>query len=80
MANANPIPFPQSIKITLRRVRLDQGGYDASGAYWGVGAPLYWACDDAGYDEYFRARGREAAKQRVRERFPGARFYPNSFA
>lgn len=30
--------------FTLRRIRLNNGGYDRGGAYWGVGAPLYWYC------------------------------------
>jgi hypothetical protein len=29
-------------KFYLRHVPLDSGGYDAGGAYWGFGAPLYW--------------------------------------
>lgn len=28
-------------KICRKRVRLDSGGYDMGGAYWGLGAPLY---------------------------------------
>lgn len=28
---------------TVRRVTLDPGGYDAGGAYWGIGAPLWRA-------------------------------------
>lgn len=28
--------------ITARKVRLDQDGYDSSGAYWGNDKPLYW--------------------------------------
>lgn len=28
----------------LRKIRLNQGGYDDGGAYWGTGAPLYWYC------------------------------------
>lgn len=27
--------------IRVYRVRLDSGGYDDGGAYWGLGAPLY---------------------------------------
>lgn len=67
-------------KICLRRVRLDSGGYDECGAYWGVAGPLYWAalaepCGDLEYDATFRADDREDAKAIVRESFPGARFY-----
>lgn len=63
-------------KITLRRVRLDSGGYDSNGTYFGTGEPLYWAADDAGdYDATFRAADRNAAKAIVRETFPVARFH-----
>lgn len=40
-------------RFSLRRVRLDSGGYDAGGAYWGIGAPLYWAGSDDGAAEMF---------------------------
>lgn len=30
--------------FTLRRIRINQGGYDDGGAYWGTGQPLYWYC------------------------------------
>ncbi len=29
------------VKITAHRVRIDRGGYDSGGRYWGTGAPLY---------------------------------------
>lgn len=28
-------------KFGLSRVRLNQGGYDSRGSYWGIGQPLY---------------------------------------
>ncbi len=63
-------------KVTLRRIRLDSGGYDPEGAYWGIGEPLYWAAtDDGEYDATFRAYDRDDAKATVRETFPHARFY-----
>lgn len=63
-------------KITLRRVRFNSGGYDSCGAYWGLGAPLYWAADDSGdYDSTFRADDRDDAKAIVRETFPNATFH-----
>ena len=59
-------------KLHLRRVRLDRGGYDPAGAYWGIGAPLYCAYDDDGeIERYTRAGSREGAKRA----FPGARWY-----
>lgn len=66
----------QSPKVTLQRVRLDSGGYDPTGAYFGRGSPLYWAAtDDGALDITFRAADRDAAKAYVRDVMPGARFY-----
>lgn len=70
-------------RLYLRRVRLNGGGYDDGGAYWGHGAPLYWAHgeddnpgpEDGGVDIWCRAQDREHAKDKVRERLPLARFY-----
>lgn len=64
------------ILFHLRRVRLDQGGYDPGGAYWGIGSPLFEAWDDGG-EAYmtFRTGDREAAKEAVRGTYPNARFY-----
>lgn len=62
-------------RIHLRRVPLNSGGYDAGGAYWGHGAPLWVAMDQDGTTFYFRARNRDAAKATVREDMPDARFY-----
>lgn len=72
-----PSLCPQvSRKFTLRRVRINSGGYDEGGAYWGLGAPLYWACCDTGsIDFFFRAANRDAAKLETLTRHPGARFY-----
>ena len=55
---------------TLRRIKLDRGGYDPGGAYWGCGQPLYWAFNEATTEEtFFRARNRLAAKNHVREHY-----------
>lgn len=65
--------------MTLRRVRLDSGGYDRGGAYWGIntrGAILYYfegpITDISGY---VRAADREDAKVEVRKLHPNARFF-----
>lgn len=42
-------------KIYRKRVRLDSGGYDMGGVYWGIGAPLYVEFNkDLTYIKYFR--------------------------
>lgn len=55
-----------SAKLYLRRVRLNSGGYDSGGAYWGHGLPLFVAMDQAGDCYFLRARNRAAAKAEIR--------------
>lgn len=63
------------LRMHLRRVRINNGGYDDGGAYWGIGQPLY-AYDDGENDwSYLRAYNRDAAKRAIRELFPDATFY-----
>jgi len=75
-------------KFRLTRVRLNSGGYDDGGAYWGggFGVPTLWVCEcetdniaDGGeylYTVFFlRADSRDAAKEHVRKAYPNARFY-----
>lgn len=66
----------QSVKLYLRRVRLDSGGYDPNGTYFGHGEPLYWVATAYSEVDYMlRARDRKHAKQLVTERYPQARFF-----
>lgn len=62
-------------KFYLRRIRINSGGYDSGGAYWGLGAPLYWATDDNGAELFFRARNRDAARAHVASQYPQTKFY-----
>lgn len=65
-------------KVSLQRVQIDSGGYDHGGAYWGLGAPLWWACDEEGsYEAFLRASTRAHAKAIIRAAFPDAtiKFY-----
>jgi len=59
----------------LQRVYLNAGGYDNGGAYWGIGAPLYWYSDDGNLVGYLRARDRSDAKRQILETYPNARFF-----
>lgn len=60
-------PAPRSVR--LFRVRLDAGGYDPGGAYWGAEgygvAPLYCATDGEDFCEYVRAGSRVHAAWRL---------------
>jgi hypothetical protein len=62
-------------RVLLRRIRLDAGGYDPGGAYWGIGQPLYWACDGDGNELFFRTASRDQAKAHLRDTFGPLRFY-----
>lgn len=53
-------------KLYLQRVRLDSGGYDSGGAYWGTGEPLYVATDHEDTTVFVRAMTRDGAKHAVR--------------
>lgn len=57
-------------RIRAERVRLDRGGYDRHGRYWGVGEPLYYVYpwDDWGESEYVRAPSAKAARAKSRFR------------
>lgn len=62
--------------LHLQRVRLDRGGYDSNGTYFGLGPPLYWyASEDGSIDDMLRAGTRESAKKQILDRYPNARFY-----
>ncbi len=49
-----PEPCSDGDKWHLRKIRLDSGGYDPGGAYWGIGLPLYWAVNQGGAEVFFR--------------------------
>lgn len=67
---------PDAKPFTLLRIRLNNGGYDRGGAYWGLGDPLYYyegpLSDISGY---VRGATREKAKAEVRKLHQHARFY-----
>lgn len=48
-------------KVRLFAFRLDSGGYDVGGAYWGMGEAMYCATDGHRYVAYTRAKDRKTA-------------------
>jgi hypothetical protein len=75
-------------KLYLKEVPLDEGGYDAGGAYWGIGEQLYVAYSPRNEDVvrfwgpclravqvFVQAKDRDAAKAEVLESVPNAVFY-----
>ena len=75
MGRRDTITEPLTVeKIHLERVRLDSGGYDPGGAYWGHGAPLFVAWG-GGQEMFFRAGDRDEAKEIVKGIFKNVKFY-----
>ncbi len=68
-------PRDAPIVLHVRLVRLDAGGYDVNGTYFGTGDPLYWYADEAGtVDAVGRAKRREDAIESIRTIYPRATF------
>jgi hypothetical protein len=62
--------------LALRAVRLDSGGYDPNGTYFGIGSTLYWySNNDASIDGVVRAGSRDEAKAKILKTYPKVRFY-----
>jgi hypothetical protein len=68
MGRKSDLPHDSTGPLTIRKVPLDEGGYDSGGAYWGDPDDLYVATDEDGYTAYVRAKSIAAA----RAQFPRA--------
>lgn len=69
-----------AVKLYLQRVRLDSGGYDPGGAYWGanggVAGDLYVAFDaERDVQVFHRGHSRAAVKFALRVTAPAVTFY-----
>ena len=61
-------------KLTIKRTKIDSGGYDKNGTYFGIGNPLFWVSDDDGDVDYMiRAYDREEARNKVLGKYPKAK-------
>lgn len=57
-------------KILLNKVRINKGGYDDKGNYWGIGSQLYhysYEIYNEIFDKHIRAADRETAKLIIKE-------------
>lgn len=70
MGRRSDLPEDTDDRLEIRRVPIDEGGYDPGGAYWGTGTPLFMVEDEEGRIRYLRARDADAAKRE----FPNARW------
>jgi hypothetical protein len=63
-------------RLGIQRIRVDAGGYDATGSYWGAGPDVFIATSPDGRDEIaVRARTIKEARQKIAaelDRKPGA--------
>lgn len=74
--HCGPVDPDTDARFNLMKVRLDAGGYDPGGAYWGHGGPLYYfEASDGTASGYLRAPSRASAKLKVLEQCPAAKFY-----
>jgi hypothetical protein len=67
-----------SLKFSVTETRLNNGGYDRTGRYYGISRRLYFAVAEYGKDDIemeLRAANRDAALGVVRARYPNATFY-----
>lgn len=62
MGRRSDIENDTTAKLSIRKVPLDQGGYDPGGAYWGTPNDLYMVSDEDGGVAYLRAASFDAAK------------------
>lgn len=67
-------------RLFISRVRLDAGGYDKNGTYFGHGPPsLYWvASEDGDIDFMLRANSREDARESALREYPDAKIRRSS--
>jgi hypothetical protein len=56
LGRRNTLSLDYAGEVMLRRVPLDEGGYDPGGAYWGGGSPLFYVFTASGNGFYVRAR------------------------
>jgi len=61
-------------RLFMRLVRLDSGGYDTNGTYFGHGRRLYWySSEDGSIDGTVRGETRAQAREKVLRDYPNAR-------
>ena len=63
------------IKLYLQKLRINKGGYDDHGVYYGVGRPVYtYYSDNEPITGEVRAIDREDAKCLIEEKYPNKEF------
>ena len=68
MGRRNITDNPES-KVLLFRMRMVDSDYDAGGAYWGGGEPMYAAIGEE-FEYFIRSKDIDSAKQSILEEYP----------
>lgn len=66
--SAGPPGKEEEVRVSLRTVRLNSGGYDSRGQYFGVGPTVYAVVVDGDEVGHVRAKGSYETRERVLER------------
>jgi len=74
MGRVSDLPDNYAGELTIRRVPIDEDGYDPGGAYWGTGNPLFCIADAEGRTHYIRGTGDGTS---AKARFPLATWAPS---
>jgi hypothetical protein len=69
MGRRSDLPADTTATLTIRKVPLDQGGYDPGGAYWGSPDNLYMVSDE---DGILVSYSRGSSFDKVKAEFPRA--------
>jgi hypothetical protein len=73
--NRHRVGYLTPLRVSVRRIRLNGGGYDRTGRYWGGGAPLFHVASDYDSVNYeTRAADRVDVIAEVSRRYPGVKF------
>jgi hypothetical protein len=62
----------RGIRLYINKHRLNSGGYDTRGIYFGTPSNLWRISNDRGDEFYIRAYNLKAAKAKARAEFPNA--------
>jgi hypothetical protein len=76
MGRRNVTDNPES-KVLLFRMRMVDSDYDAGGAYWGSGEPMYAAIGEE-FEYFLRAKDIDSAKQSILNEYPKLTIETNS--
>lgn len=81
LGHANQLPDDTTapVRLHLEKLRIDSGGYDQSGCYWGLPGNEYvycaWGAEDKPIFVFNWARNRKTAKALVRGKIRNAKFF-----